>query len=179
MHAFWYCALKFHRHFTGIYGSALWLKCYKCNWYIMHNIQLSCTHTSLPAHTGITFLPINLSWELKRPIQKTIAAREWTLSQLSLPFHCVAPSLTCIYLPMRLFKVPVSWPSPPSVILPASLNNRQLERENVGQGRGKRKTHYFSFQFGTSFIHLLFVCTPLLQSIDFHWEMLCFINGGW
>lgn len=42
------------------------------------------------------------------------------------------------------FKVPVSRPSPCSVILHASLTNRRLERENMGQGRGNRKSgHYF------------------------------------
>lgn len=88
----------------------------------------------------------------------------------ALPFHSVAPSLTPTYLPAHPFKVPVSRPSPPSVILPALLNNRQLERENMGQGQSKRKSsHYFSFQFRLSFIHLLFVSIPYsTHSIDFH-----------
>lgn len=96
--------------------------------------------------------------EKARPIQKQVAVRKSTLS----PFHSVAPSLTPIYLPARSFKVPVSRPSPPCVILPALLDNRQLECENVGQGQGKRKSaHYFYFQFSHCFIHLLFVSIPL------------------
>lgn len=77
-----------------------------------------------------------------------------------LPFDSVVPSFTPIYLPARPFKVPVSWPSPLSVILPALLNNR---RKNTGQGQGKRRAS-ITFPFNSAPLLFIFYLSPLLFS---------------